>query len=134
MPRIEGGQFRGVAKFQYDFAALGGAQGTITLPGIALPIYAIVYGGLMDVITVPTGAGASIAVQILAANDLVTAAAIAGAPWSSTGLKALVPVCTAGSSIKLTSAKSVAVVISAVDLTAGKFNVFLEYFLSDTTT
>ena len=132
MPIIEGAQSRGVAKFSYDFDIEGGAQGDIILRGTPLPSKAIVWDGVVDVITALVGVGASAAVSTAqAANDLITAAAVAGAPWSTTGSKAVVPVGTAAASIKLTADRAPKLVVSAADLTAGKFNLFIEYYLSD---
>ena len=132
MPVIEGAIARGVAKFQYDFAARGGAAGDIVLAGEPLPKYAVVWDGVVDVITAVVGAGASCALTTSqSANDLITAAAVSGAPWSSTGSKAIVPVGDHTNSIKMTAERAPKLVISAADLTAGKFNLFLEYYLSD---
>ncbi len=132
MPIIEGAISRVVAKFTYDFDAQGGAQGNITLVGTPLPSKAIVWDGVVDVITPPVGGGASVAVSTSqGANDLISAAAVAGAPWSTAGSKALVPVGTAAASIKLTADRAPIAVISGADLTAGKFNLFIEYYLSD---
>lgn len=119
-----------VVKAQYDFAVHGGAVSTISL-GVQLPANAIVLDGMMDVITSPAGVGASVAVQVEAANDIIAAAAITGAPWSTTGRKDIVPAGTAATSKKTTVARNVSVVISGADLTAGKFNVFLRYVESD---
>ena len=133
MPIIEGSQQRGVAKFSYDFAAQGGAAGDITLVGTPLPIKAVVWDGVVDVITPLTGgAGATAAVSTSqSANDLITAADITGAPWSTAGSKAIVPVGTAAASIKMTAARAPKLVVATNDLTAGKFNLFIEYYLSD---
>lgn len=129
---IEGAIQRGVAKFSYDFDIQGGAQGDITLAGEPLPKNAIVWDGVVDVITALVGSGASAAVSTSqSANDLITSAAISGAPWSTTGSKALVPVGDAAHSIKMTADRAPKLVIASADLTAGKFNLFIEYYLSD---
>jgi len=129
---IEGAVQRGVAKFTYDFDALGGVAGDITLVGEPLPKNAIIWDGVVDVITPLVGAGASVALTTSqSANDLITAAAVSGAPWSSTGSKALVPVGDASNSIKMTAERAPKIVITAAALTAGKFNLFIEYYLSD---
>lgn len=130
---IEGAQQRGVAKFSYDFDVEGGAVGDITLRGTPLPSKAIVWDGVVDVITPLTGgAGATAAVATpQSANDLITAAAVGGAPWSTTGSKALTPVGTAAASIKLTAERKPKLTVAVNDLTAGKFNLFIEYYLSD---
>jgi len=129
---IEGAVQRGVAKFTYDFDALGGVAGDITLVGEPLPKNAIIWDGVVDVITPLVGAGASVALTTSqSANDLITAAAVSGSPWSSTGSKALVPVGDAANSIKMTAERAPKIVVTAADLTAGKFNLFIEYYLSD---
>ena len=131
MPIIEGAISRGVAKFSYDFDALGGAQGDIVLAGTPLPKNAIIWDGVVDVITAITG-GATVAVTTSqSANDLITASADAGAPWSTTGSKAIVPVGTAAASIKLTADRAPKIVVTVADITAGKFNLFIEYYVSD---
>jgi len=133
MPIIEGAVQRGVAKFIYDFAARGGAAGDIVLAGEPLPKNAIVWDGVVDVITPLTGgAGATAAVSTAqSANDLIAAADITGAPWSTAGSKAIVPVGDASHSIKMTADRAPKLVIATNDLTAGKFNLFIEYYLSD---
>jgi hypothetical protein len=124
---------RSTAKFQYDFDALGGVTGDIVLTGEPLPKNAIVFEGVVDVITPLTGGGGATAAVTTAqsANDLITAADITGAPWSTAGSKALVPVGDASHSIKMTAERAPKLVIGTADLTAGKFNLFIEYYLSD---
>jgi hypothetical protein len=114
----------------YDWAVDGGAISTITpAKTVTLPVNTIIYGGLLEVITAATVSGSvpTIAVQAQAANDLVSAANYNGAPWSTTGIKAIVPVMTAATAVQVTStAKAVKVVIgTAATLTALKFNVHL---------
>lgn len=115
-----------VIRAKYKFSEDGGAAGTITLmPGSYVPDGFVIYGGWVDVIAAVTGSGASVAVQLQAANDLISAAAISGAPWSTTGRKAIVPVMTAASSLKATAARNISAVITAADLTAGEFDIVL---------
>jgi len=130
---IEGAVSRGVAKFSYDFDAQGGVKGDITLAGTPLPDNAIVWDGVVDVITPLTGGGSATAAVTTAqsANDLITAADVTGAPWSTAGSKALVPVGDASNSIKMTAERAPKLVIGTAALTAGKFNLFIEYYLSD---
>lgn len=121
-----------VAKATYDFAVKGGAQGAISLD-TTIPAKAVIVGGFMRVITQLTGVGASVAVSVESANDIQAAAAIAGAPWSTTGLKAIVPKANTPEStgvLLATTAKPVVATVSAADLTAGKFEVFLYYVVS----
>jgi hypothetical protein len=112
---------------RYDFAVDGGAASTIVITAEKVPAAAVVLGGFMEVETAVTGAGASVAVQLEAANDIVTAAAISGAPWSTTGRKSVIPVFTGATTVKTTAARDISIVISAADLTAGVFDVVLFY-------
>src|SRR5262245_26687163 len=113
---------------RYSFAADGGAQGTIALlPGTPIPNNAIIIDSGVEVVTIPTSGGsATIAVTVNAANDIVNAAAISGAPWSTTGRKAGIPLAFA-TSVKTTAARTVSIVIGTADLTAGVFDVWLWY-------
>lgn len=117
---------RHVVNAVYDFAVHGGAIGSINL-GVALPPGAIVIDGMMKVITAPVGSGASIGVMLAASGDVVAVAAISGAPWSTTGIKDIVPVGSAATAIALTAEKSLLFVISAAALTAGKVEIILRY-------
>lgn len=108
----------------YDFAVQGGAISTIDL-GVGLSKGCVVVGGFMRVLTAVLGTGASVAVQLEAADDIIAAAAISGAPWSTTGLKAIVPVFTAATMKETTVDRNISVVITAAVLTAGKFEVHL---------
>ena len=120
-----------VAKAQYDFEVLGGEQSTISL-GVALPDNAIVLDGIVEVVTVADSDGAAtVAVQIEGADDLIAATAFDGAPWSTTGLKAIIPDGTAAKALKLTAARNISVVIGTADLKAGKFNVWLRWLQGD---
>lgn len=115
--------------YEYDFAVDGGAVGTINLRGLngtgQVPNGFVVLDSVVEVLTIPTSGGAAtIAVQANAANDVVNAAAISGAPWSTTGRKAGIPVA-AASSIKMTADRNVAIVVAVAALTAGKFLVRL---------
>jgi hypothetical protein len=120
-----------VAKYTYDFAKLGGVVNTtLYLDGPEIPANAIVTNGYMRVITAVVGSGASLAVSLVAANDIQTAAAVSGAPWSTTGLKDAQPEPgTEGGYLTTTARCRVYVAISAAALTAGKFHVVLEYDL-----
>ena len=141
-----------VLKGLYDFSVLGGAIGTIQLidpvlvsgsqpkilgvnspQRLVLPPSAIVVRTLIDVITAPTGAGASIAVGTGVATNDIKAATVVG---SFTGLLDGLQVNTAASSTKVPAAQAQPGVIPSMTisggvLTAGKFNVHIEYYLSD---
>ena len=75
-----------VARFEFDAGVAGnrsvGAHGT----GVILPIHAIVVGGFVDVNTAFTGEeNATLAIHVQAANDIISAAAVSGAPYSTFG-------------------------------------------------
>lgn len=114
---------------EYSFDRHGGAVGTIYLAHNPLPIGAVVTNSYMDVLTLLVGGGASVAVNIEAAGDIQAAAAVSGAPWSTTGRKdttAPEPGTETGY-IKTTALRQLAVVISGAALTQGRFKVVLEY-------
>jgi hypothetical protein len=89
-----GAQPLGVARVVFDAGlaanrTIGPHPLTVTLPSGA-----IVCGGVLQVLTPFTSAGANtgtIAFSVETANDIVSAAAVSGAPYSTTGLKAITP-------------------------------------------
>lgn len=117
-----------VVRGKYDFAVDGGAQGTIAITaGTPIPLGAVVIGGYVDVITQVTGGASTIACQVEAANDVLTAVAVAS--WT-VGRKAVLPAPTTGAltastAVKTTAARNISIVIAGADLTAGVFNVVL---------
>jgi hypothetical protein len=118
------------ARGRYDFTVDAGAQGTIVIGAEKIPALAVILGGLVEVDTaVTSGGSATVAVQVEAANDIVNAAAISGAPWSTTGRKSVIPAFTGATSVKTTVARDIKIVIATADLTAGVFDVLLAYVL-----
>lgn len=122
-------------KAQYNFATQGGAIGVIPLLDpltgfqATLPQNAIVVGCVIDVLTTPTSSGSStVAIGTgQAANDLKAALAFG----SYTGLVACIPVGTAATDIKLTADRSMTITIATAALTNGKFNVHVQYVISE---
>jgi len=117
-------------KGEYSFATDGGAISTITLRSndSSIPSGAIVMGGLIEVDTAPTSAGAAtVSVGVEAAGDLQAAAAISGAPWSTTGRKSITPAFTGATTVKTTAARNPSIDIATAALTAGVFRVILFY-------
>lgn len=115
----------------YDFAVDGGATGTIALMGGTLiPLGATIVSGFVDVVTACTSGGsATIACQVDAANDILTAVAVAS--WT-TGRKNVLPAPTTGAltastAVRTTAARDISIVIATAALTAGKFKVVLFY-------
>ena len=89
---------------------------------VTIPDNAIVIGGSIDVITAITSDGsATVAISLVAANDLLTATAKA-----SLAIKAQLPLAAVISQpIKLEAAKAVTVTVGAAALTAGKINGYI---------
>ena len=102
----------------YDFAVLGGAISPITLGGFAdkIPDNATVLGGIIDVLTTLTTAGAdagTIAISVESADDVVAAIAVSAGsnPWDA-GLQSVVPVRTKATSFKTTAERSIVATIA----------------------
>jgi hypothetical protein len=119
-----------IARARYDFAVEGGAVGQVNLSADQLPAGAVVLGGFVDVITPVTGAGASVSVDLEGVGDIMAAAAISGAPWSTAGRKSIIPAGTGATSVKTTVARNIKATISAAVVTAGVFDVYLRYIVT----
>lgn len=118
----------------YDFATDGGLVGDIALRGEALPLGAIVTDALLIVDTIPTsGGGATIAVKVEGAADIQAAAAIAGAPWSTTGAKRASAVTATSTVVTTTASRQPTITVGTAALTAGKLKVILKYVLYNAT-
>lgn len=119
------------AKFFYDFAVDGGAQGTINLRGDdKVPAGSIVVAGYIDVLTQLASGGAMTGrLDLEGASDIVAATGVA--TWTA-GRKNVLPApasgsVTAATYVKTTAERGAAFVIAAADLTAGKFELVLFY-------
>jgi hypothetical protein len=112
----------------YDFAVDGGAVGNINLLGSAgIPSGAVAIEAFVDVTTALTSGGAATAALSLeAAGDLLAAAVISGAPFSTTGRKNLLAQ-SGATSVKTTAARDIVLAVAVAALTAGKFTVYLNY-------
>lgn len=123
----------GVAIGNYSFAVQGGAIGTISLKDgdgqvLKLPANALIKNVVIDVITSPTSGGsATIAVTAVSSGDLKAATAVA----SFTGKLQGIPDNVVANMIKLSSEKTISIAIATAALTAGKFNVLVEYVVSE---
>ena len=129
MPTLEGTGRLKTVRGEYDFAVDGGAVSTITLRGDnTIPAGSYILGGFVEVDTaVTSGGAATVAVTVESAGDAVAAAAVSGAPWSTTGRKSVIPVFTGATSLKTTAVRSVVITIATATVTAGKFRVVLVY-------
>lgn len=112
--------------FSYDFAVHGGATGTISIGSI--PSGSRIRGGFLDVVTALTSGGAaSVGIDSQGTGDIVATALISGAPWSTAGAKAIIPKAnTPEASILMTADRNVSINITVANLTAGKFNLYLD--------
>lgn len=121
-----------VARFTFDAGVEAnrsiGAHGT----GVILPIHAIAVGGFIDVNTKfdsdATDAG-TIAISLEAANDIISAAAVSGAPYSTIGRKAIVPKANTpeSTSLKCTAAREITCTVAVEALLSGKLTGYLYY-------
>ncbi len=118
-----------VVRARYDFAVDGGAVGDIDLTKSAvIPAGAVILGGFVEVDVAPTSGGsATLAIKVEGAGDIVAAAAISGAPWSTTGRKNTVPAFTGSTTVKTTAARKIQATIATAALTAGVVDVVLVY-------
>ena len=130
MARISGTQGLKTWRGEYDFAVDGGAISTIALRSNDSPIPAgsYVFEGLMEVLTLfTTGTAAVAALTVEGANDVVSSTIVSGAPYSTTGIKDIVPALTAATIIKTTVDRSPSIVIATGTVTAGKLRLVLFY-------
>ena len=124
-----------VARFTFDMAVVGDRTVAAHGTGETLPINAVVIGGFFDVNTLFTSENANngtIAIKVEGANDIQTAAAVSGAPYSSIGLKAIVPKSNTPEStgIKLTAAREITCTVGVSAMLTGKLTGFLNYVVS----
>lgn len=125
-----------VARFTFDTEGVDsagadnidvGAHGV----GVTLPANAIIVGGFFDVNTVfgSENDTATIAISVQAANDIQTAAAVSGAPYSTIGRKAIVPKANTpeSTSVKTSAAKEITCTVAVEPLETGKLTGYLYY-------
>jgi hypothetical protein len=107
------------------------ATGTYSLAA-TVPNGALIVGGFARVNTAfaSSGSTSSVAVFVQGANDIIAAATVGGAPWSTTGTKAVVPNgTTAGGGIATTAAAAIKVIVANEALTAGKATFYVNYIV-----
>lgn len=125
-----------VSSFLYDFGTDGGAVSTIPLRSgdAPLPSGARVIDALIIVETLlTTSAGATVAVQVESAADVQAAAAVSGAPWSTTGSKRGSALTATTAPVVTTAARTPSIVVGTGAVTAGKFKLILSWFQYDST-
>jgi hypothetical protein len=122
-----------LAKATYDFSVDGGAVGAIELASsIVIPANAIIMGGLIDGITLPTSGGAAtIAVGLgTGAQAAALKAATAIASYTAGGLISIVPVWTAATAVKVTVDSKISITVATAALTVGKFAINIVYHMA----
>jgi hypothetical protein len=124
MAVIEGTDRLKMAVGEYDFAV-----GTITLRGggslgAGFPSGAVIVHGYIEVDTIVTSGGAAtVAAGSEATGDIQAAALVSGAPWSTTGRKAI----SFSGAKTTTGTRALTATIAVAALTAGKFRVVVFY-------
>lgn len=123
-------------RFGYDFSVQGGEVGSLALVQSdgPLPDSFVIQNALVDVVVVPESLGAATLgiTSGESAGDLVAPIVIAGAPWSTPGLKVtLVLAQTILTLFKTGAVRHPAIVIGVAPLTAGKINLLIEGWVSN---
>lgn len=123
---------------KYSFAVQGGTTANdlslltdLTNPTsyAKLPNKAIITNVWLEVLTQPTSGGsATVALKSKTAADLLAATAIASLPVA---FKQGVPTGATTTFIKMTAETTIKATVAVATLTAGKFNVYIEYVLGD---
>jgi hypothetical protein len=121
-----------VARFEFDAGIAANRTIAAHGTGVTLPANAIVCGGFFDVNTLFTSNGANagtIAISVEAANDIQTAAAVSGAPYSTIGRKAIVPKANTpeSTSVKTSVAREITCTVAVQTLLTGKLTGYLYY-------
>lgn len=112
---------------RYSFAIHGGGTGAYSIGTVKKG--EVVVGGFMEVIGTPTAVSGTptMAVSVESANDISTAASILGAPWSTTGKKAITPKINTpeSTSITATQDRDITLTIGAAAVNTGNIAVRL---------
>lgn len=114
----------------FSFALQGGAVSAIPLLSNdgAIPGGSIILGGVLEVTTLfTTAASGTGAIHVEAANDIVSATIVSGAPYSTTGRKSIIPVFTGATTLKTTVDRIPTFTIAVGAITAGVFRLYLVY-------
>jgi hypothetical protein len=116
------------ARAKYDSAVDGAAVGAHVLRGDWIPKGAVILQTLVQVTTQPdsTNHTATVALKVESGADVLTAAQVNAAPWSSTGAKRATLTATTAP-VTTTARRQVTATVAVEALTAGKFTVFVQY-------
>lgn len=121
-----------VAKFTFDAGVAANLPVGAHVTGVKIPAQSIVVGGFVEVNTAftSTNSTATIAIKVEGANDIIAAAAVSGAPYSTIGRKAIVPKANTpeSTSVKCTAERDITCTVAVEDLLTGKLSGYL-YFI-----
>ncbi len=127
----------GVAQALFDPSAVAGVR-TIAphALGATIPANALVVGGFLHVHTLFTSAGGNagtVAFSVESAGDIIVAAAVSGAPYSTIGRKAITPKANTpeSTSILTTASRAITATVAGQALLTGKATLFLYYVQSE---
>jgi hypothetical protein len=130
--------FLRVASFEFDTDGAdseGVSNKTVAAHGVGVefPEDAIICGGFVDVNDAFTSSGsATMAVHVASADDIVEEAAVSGAPWSTSGRKAIVPKANTPESTSIkTDDDEITVTVGTAALTGGKLHGYLYYIVGE---
>lgn len=121
-----------VARFEFDAGVVGNRTIAAHGTGVILPANSVVVGGFVNVNTAFTSASTNtgtIAISVEAANDILSAAAVSGAPYSTIGRKAIVPKASTpeSTSVLVTVAREITCTVAVAALLTGKLTGYLYY-------
>jgi hypothetical protein len=122
-----------VMRAQYDYAKQGGLISTINLKDVdgkdaVLPSKSIITNVVIDVLTaLGSGGSPTLALGANTTTDLKAATASS----SYTSILAGIPVGTAATAVKTTAQRTLTTTIAVASVNAGKFDVFVEYYLGE---
>jgi len=126
----DGNVTRGVARASIDATDLA-SVGTNSL-GITIPDNAIAWDGYVDVTTgfSGTGVASTVALELNGSADILAAVTVTNASgFNAAGIKAIVPVGTAASAVKMTADRTLNLVVGVEGMTQGVATVIIEYDL-----
>lgn len=121
-----------VARFEFDAGIAANRTIAAHGTGVKIPANGIVVGGFVDVNTAftsdATNAG-TIAIKVEGANDIISAAAVSGAPYSTVGRKAITPKANTpeSTSVKASTEKEITCTVAIEALLTGKLTGYLYY-------
>ena len=122
------------ARAKYIFGTDGGAQGTITpAANSTIPVNALVYGAIIDVLVAPlSGGSATIAIGTAAGSSTTSIKiATAVATYALNAILPGTPVFTAGTAFKMSAAGAITITVAAADLiTAGTLDIIVFYVVA----